>query len=61
MQIPISIVETEPECVFEIGFQYTTWNGKDDILSEKTFLVKITFRIKEKLHFMQLTYKVSYL
>ena len=27
------LYQTEPECVFEIGFQYTAWNGMENILS----------------------------
>ena len=41
MQIPISkYFETEPECVFEIGFLYTTCNGKETSLSENKFVGK---------------------
>ena len=28
-------VQTEPACIFEIGFKYTAWNGKENSLSEK--------------------------
>ena len=41
MQIPISEY-SQPACIFEIGFQYTTWNGKENILNEKFVFGKET-------------------
>ena len=59
-------VETEPEYVFEIGFQYTTWNGKENILSENKFGKKSCFSQKimnswnfQKFFFMQKAYSFS--
>ena len=42
-----NVVETEPECVFEIGLQYIIWNGKENISSEISPPLKITFFTKK--------------
>ena len=41
-------LETEPASIFDIGFQYTFWNGKENILSETHCLGKCNVIYKKK-------------